>query len=102
MFWLFFTLYMLVALFVARKIFAYIRRNDEDMFDDAVDTTMFGFVSLFAAMFWPIAGPIALVVAKPNKGQAAKIAERDKRIAELEKELKIGSYSERSYGRGLY
>lgn len=83
--------YAIVWLLTARAI---LPRIDDDLgAKDNGDRFMNAGLACLAAVFWPLAGPIYLVLATRRKSPRElkqEIAERNQRIAELESELGIG------------
>jgi hypothetical protein len=92
--------YILVMLAVARRIYGTMRESESMAPEDRMDAAMIGALSLTISILWPLAIPVALVMWHPKPTAAetrAALAERDdenrqlqRRIAELERELKIG------------
>lgn len=93
--------YALIVLIAAR--FAYRPVREDFGSDDATDRFMGAVVALIAGLFWPLALPVAIIMWHPKPTAAeteAALYEREmenrqlqRRIAELERELKIGGTS---------
>lgn len=79
--------YIIVSMFVARRVFVYM--GQEFIADDTGDRVMNAVLGLMVGVLWPLGIPVALIMYKPKKSQAEIIADRDARIKDLEKELGI-------------
>lgn len=84
---LFVIAYAIVALLAARHINYRLRLEPCDAVGDAAFAMLLG-------CLWPLALPLAVVMWRPRQTPAElaeQVRQRDERIAELERDLRIGS-----------
>lgn len=104
--WLIALAYVAGMVFTARKVAWWLLNDDVFDADDMADQTMLRLMGFLVGLFWPLAALVALITGRlPKTDQQirdlltirdADIAVRDRRIAELERDLGIGS--EASHG----